>query len=314
MLVNNLFNPLSSVFLDMNSQQLIMENGLEGWLLDKKHIELAPELKHFCQQESVKYILRYEIYSRELQRFLQLFPKAIPIKGMSLIPRLYKNPILRRVTDIDLYFPQDLSPLKLYFQAQGYEIHEEKWEANDFKLNASKVIDGVLVPFEIHQKLLWENDCDWKILEGPEGKTLAAEDELLYLSGHLAFQHTFLRVNWLFDIALLIQRQQHWDQSRLDFLLQKLNLKNSFSSCLWACQNFLAVSVPQNLQKYILRDKKNLLIQKTIKDHFLVQVHQHQVRYYLLKHLLKDSLTQAFNYDILWLKQKFKYEFKSKKN
>lgn len=302
------------MYFSDKERDAIHDHGLEGWILTKDRIELAPDLKKFCQQESIKYVLRYEIFNRELKKFLQQFPQAIPLKGMSLIPRIYVNPILRRVTDIDLYLAQDLAPVRLYLSQQGFTIHGEKWEANDFKVNASKVIDEVEVTFEIHQELLWKNDCEWKIIDSNLGKSLAAEDELLYLTGHLAYQHTFLRFNWLFDIALLIQQKPDWDNTRLDFLLQQLSLNNSFSSCLWACQHFLHIKLPESLQKYVLSDKKNLLIQRTITDDFLLKVSDYPARYYLLKHLLKDSLTQAISYDLLWLKQKMKYEFKSKEN
>lgn len=298
MLLKDFFNPQTPLKFTLNHQAVIYAHGLEGWILEQKRIELSPELKVFCQQEAVKYILRYEVFSRELSRFLQHFPSAIPLKGMSLIPRLYKNPILRRVTDIDLYYSQDLTLVKKYFMDQGFAIHEDKWEGNEFKLNASKLIDDVEVPFEIHQKLLWENNCHWEIT--------TPEDELLYLSGHLAYQHTFLRANWLFDIALLISESASWDNSRLDKQLALLNLNNAFSSCLWACEHFLDLQLPASLQKYILRDAKNRLIQKLINDDFLLTVSDHRCRYYLLKHLLKDSLTQSLNYDFLWLKQKLK--------
>lgn len=315
MLVKNIFNPQAQITLRQKEHQgFIADHGLEGWVLENSHFQLDDKLKAYCHETALKYLIRYEVFARECKVFLHLFPDAVPLKGMSLVSRIYTSPTQRRITDIDLYYPYDFNLIEKYFVQNGYEIHSEKWEANNFKLNASKIIEGVLVPFEIHQKLLWENHCEWKIVEKTYIKTLAPEDELIYLSGHLAFQHTFLRINWLFDIALLLNQHSQWDSSRLDYLLHQLDLKNSLSSSLWACQQFLKIDLPQNLQKYLVNDRKNRLIQQTLSEKFLIDVNQHRIRYYFLKHLLKDSLAQSINYDMLWLKQKIKNEFKSTKN
>lgn len=304
MLLKDLFKPDSSVLLSCSTQEILSLHGLEGWVLEQKKISLESDLLTYCQSESIKYALRYEIFSRELHKFLKEFSQAFPIKGMSLIPRFYKNPIIRRVTDIDLFYPYDLTSVKKYFIDHDFLVHEEKWEANSFKLNASKVIDGIEVPFEIHQKLLWNNHCEWNLLN--------LEDELIYLCGHLAFQHTFFRANWLFDLAMIINVNPIWDTKRLDYLLENLNLKNSFSSCLWVLENILKIELPIELKKFVLGDYPNKLIQKILTDDFLIDVTKSPARYYLLKHLLKDTLTQSFTYDILWFKQKLKNEFKSK--
>jgi hypothetical protein len=294
----------------MEEYRFINENGLGGWLLSKSDIQLTPELREHCARLSKNNFIRYEIYREELTQLLKVFPEVVPIKGMSLIPRIYQNSTLRCVSDIDLYYPGDFKKIRQYFFEQGFSISDDRWEANEFKFVATKLINGIEVPFEIHQKLLWKSEAEWQFMKDHslEFQKLIPEDELIYLCGHLAHQHTFLSLNWLIDIALLVQAQQGWDQKRIDELLMKCPLSNSLSVCLWACEKYFGLKLPNELKPYLKKDFKNKFIQKLIDQNFLKNPYHYRLKYYLIKHLIKDSLLNSFLYDYLWLKYKIKGE------
>ncbi len=271
--------------------QTVREHGICGYVS-------SGEFK----TDRISWCIRYEIFLQAMNDFLRAFPEATPIKGMSLIPRIYKNPALREVTDIDLYYPYDPEPVVSYLRREGFEIDHDKWEGNDYKLNARKKILGIDVPFEIHKKLLWTKDEPWQIGQEDGNRTLAPEDELVYLSGHLVYQHSLLSLHWLIDIALLIQDTKDWDENRLNNLLSRLPLKNSLSTALWCVREHFKQDLGVVLNRFILTDIKNKMIQQLITEDFLWLTMHAKGRYYLLKHLFKDTFAEALKYDVLWIK------------
>ncbi|MBC7397237.1 MAG: nucleotidyltransferase family protein [Bdellovibrionales bacterium] len=290
--------------IGMEEFQNINQSGLAGWLLNREDYLLTSELSERCKDLTLHYLLRYEVFREEMTEFLKIFPSAVPIKGMSLIPRIYAGHCLRRVSDIDLYYPGDFQEIRKYFTEQGFSISEDDWEPDQFKLNVTKVIQGVEVPFEIHRELLWKCKVDWHWQNDHRTafQTLVPEDELVYLSGHLAYQHTMLSINWLIDIALLLKTVERWDARRIEDLLEKIPLRNSLSTCLWACESVLQVTIPVNLKPFVRKNVGNKAIHLILTEFFLWTPTKYPVRYYLLKHLLKDSIGNALLYNIIWLK------------
>lgn len=256
----------------------------------------------------IRWNIRYLVFERELKEFLAHFPGSFPIKGMSLIPRLYKDPGLREVTDIDISCQHPPALVKSYLRDRGFVLHEDKWEANSYKINASQVIDGVEVPIEVHQKLLWTKEEPWAVQRLNGEISLRPEDELIYLCGHLAYQHTMLSLHWLIDIALLIETQVTWDERRIEELLKSLPLRTSLRTILWALEYHLELKLPDSLAVFVKTHRKDALIENFMSLEFLWKSQRMAVRYYALKHLLKDSIKEALTYDRLWLKQRLRGE------
>ncbi len=197
--------------------------------------------------------------------------------------------------------------MREYFNIHGFQIIEDSWEANEFKLTATKVIHGVEIPFEIHRELLWKSKMQWEFTPNEKipFQTLRLEDELIYLCGHLAHQHTMLSLHWLMDIALILQNNLKWDTKRIDSILKEVPLKTSFSSCLFACEKHLDIKIPLELTRYIKKDPKNKIIQRLMTEKFLKNPTNHRWTYLSLKHLLKDRLLDSIEYDFQWLKHRF---------
>lgn len=169
------------------------------------------------------------ILSNELTRVLSIFNQrgisAIAIKGTFLAEQLYGNPSLRTVSDMDILVqPEKLSPAGSLLQEMGYHKYTEQdeWEHpfhDVFYRQAQFPLfielhwdldDRKLVAFPKQE--IWHRAQQLQ-LQGETIKILALEDNLLFLSVHLAKQSTQM-LKSLCDIAELIKKHDgmlDWD-------------------------------------------------------------------------------------------------------
>lgn len=223
--------------------------------------------------------------------------KFIVLKGMSFGEyEIYQNWGERHTSDIDLLV-EDIVFFSNRLRQLGFHLVENhKWKGNDFKGVFCKYEAGIEVIIELHSRLFFHtNGTALKFKKiNSNFYVFEIEDLLLHLVGHLGFQHTFLKIHWLLDIFLLLEKYQstiNWE--RFFYLLDKFQLKRSWHYTVMFLDLVFKNNKPKGFYDRFLVDTKLLLFPE---KQFL--------RYYLLKNSLKDSFYISLKYNLLWLWQR----------
>jgi hypothetical protein len=238
------------------------------------------------------------------------------LKGYSLIGDIYEDVGERFASDVDWLIEQkDLVQIKGLLLDSGYEEKlEKKWKANNYKYLFYKKIKNIEIVIEVQTHLFWhiENRSRHFKKEVQFGfyKILSSEEQLLHLCGHLAFQHNFLKLFWLLDIQLFLNKYAsnlNWDLFWR--LAKKDRLKLSSFCCLicvepqlkiWQAHQVLNDGLSTRLR---LRSLK-LLINRA----YLINPKGHFLRYILIKILIKDKGRDSISYCYHWIIKAFKAE------
>ena len=289
-------------------------HGLGGYVYRQHRDHLPADVRDELKKQWNSQWLNFGAFANELAWFAEICAqRKLPVtvlKGMALVGDIYADPGTRSMGDIDLWVrPENWTEVIEIFLAHGFrDISKTRWEANSFKCLLRKSDPSTLeVDVELHQRLFFNetNLIDWRTVEMPTPglKKLATEDLLVHLMGHLAYQHTFLKLVWLFDIDLLIRKYEKLDWTRVISLVSQLKQRRSASAVLFACEKHFGTPIPafvhRELRSFSARAWGTLLNQK-----FLSSPETHFFRYYTLKHLVKDSWTEALKYNWLWLKRR----------
>jgi hypothetical protein len=144
--------------------------------------------------------------------------RGVALKGVLLAERLYAKPSDRSTTDIDLLVEEGaLDKAVDALRSAGYEPSDDPAEArfraehHHLHLRHPKA-----APLELHfhaykgfGRVLPSEPLVARSVEAPGGfgvlRVLAAPDEIVYLAVHAA-SHRFIRMGWLYDLKLLIDR------------------------------------------------------------------------------------------------------------
>jgi hypothetical protein len=283
------------------------EHALEGLVYSRWKDRLPYHAARLLEIEWKLQAQRNLAYFSELRwlgmRCLQLGIHPALLKGAALIGDIYDDIGARSMADIDLLTDSEgMKWIAEELRARGYDdVSATKWEANSFKRVLSRKSQGIELVFELHERLFFnEGDVDWRFVESselgsPGFRKLAAEDMLVHLMGHLGYQHTFLHLTWLVDIDLFI-RKHEIDWARVMVLATRLKQRRSALATLWACHDYLGTPVPSRLLK--------MGWSKLLSGEFLWFPKKRPLRYYLIKHLMKDSAREALVYDLLWLRRR----------
>ena len=143
---------------------------------------------------------------------------AIILKGPALARTVYPDPALRQSVDIDLLVrPADVFAAEAVLEEMGYQCslklseklqdaHNEGFEApNDglyLELHWVLDYDAGLFPDQWYDRLF-----DRRITSTTDGISIDVMnpvDHLLYLVFHNVFQHRAIRLDWVFDTALMM--------------------------------------------------------------------------------------------------------------
>jgi hypothetical protein len=271
-----------------NCRQVVLTNhSLEGFLDND-----STEWKRQYFRNAVQLNFLKELAQDEENQL-----SFIVLKGMSLINYEVYSSLGDRLTgDIDLLV-SDLNSFSEVLIKKGFSlVKNHQWKGNDFKRNFSQYLNGIEVVVELHTRLFYHSTFnEYRTFKTKEGfYVLAVEDLLVHLVGHLAFQHTFLKIHWLLDIYLLQEtRQLEIDNKRVQFLLEKLKLKRSW----YMTQRFVDVFFKE-------RKFSNVFEIYFYDVNFLIFPEKNKFKYFVIKHLTKDSLLTSLNYTIHWFFQK----------
>jgi hypothetical protein len=285
------------------------DQGVAGMVYQsKKH--LLPES---VQQSLKNSFFAQSIYNSILQDELKKIKTTFQaknihgtlLKGMSLIDQIYDIGE-RPMADIDLLLPiEKFKMASKELESLGYTLLTEKrWKANFFKKNFVKYTTGDLkIEVELHSKLFFSEpkEFTWIQEDSENFGFLKTEDNLIHLMGHLGFQHTFHKLFWLVDIDRLIRK--HANALDWEYVLKKLALLNqtrSSAAVLGACYRYLQTPVPQQILSDLPAFPK--WVWKTLLTKSFFSAPQKNIlNYFIIKHLMKDSLVEAFKYDFFWI-------------
>jgi putative nucleotidyltransferase-like protein len=202
---------------------------------------------------------------RQLEEMLRVFAEQqldiLVLKGPPLVRRLYSDPALRPISDLDLLArPGDLQRVCSALISLGYRAVPGYGGPRDFHaLRGYTLIyrrgDEPLV--ELHWRpvslasyqrsflpdVLWRRSLPTRI-GGENAHLLNPEDELRYLCVHYAAEHRGKRLIWLIDIARLLQSlPENWGWEQFTTTTIALGVATPILSALDDCQTMLGLDV-----------------------------------------------------------------------
>ncbi len=215
-------------------------------------------------------IRRNLLLTGELLRIINLLGErgitAVPFKGPVLAEKLYNNLALRVFGDLDILIePETAETAKSLMLADGYQFHYHPDSAHQFvKANSQIVV-------EVHWEAIsfgsdWLRKIKSKALPttlshlGPRlqetklgGKaisTLSPEDTLLILTIH-GSKHWWSRINWLADIAALIDVYPNLDWAWVIDQTDRWEIRRLVFLGLYMVQELLSADLPAIIQQQL---------------------------------------------------------------
>lgn len=244
---------------------LLMEETSSEALIQRVGQEKYEQLRNLYRQSSLLNLH----YSLELKHVLETITAAgihvMLLKGAEIATTLYPRPELRHFNDIDLMVqPKDLAATIAILERQGYHYHQEyRFESISKRRSAfvyvKEGLDGHLV-FEIHTSphsnemgISFDTAQIWErvrpiTVAGNSISGMGLEDLLLYLCWHYR-SHSFSRLIWLYDIAIVMLRcAEQLDWALVHQLAQEWGLAATVYYCLRLCEQVFHISIPENAQ------------------------------------------------------------------
>jgi len=298
----------------------IEENCLEG-LFDRYFPEIipVPKKKHYHTLWLSRWH-KIKAFENELLN-LQDEIKAkniniVLLKGMSFVHSLYPDLGSRYMSDIDLLIDEkSLNDLEIILINHGYHIvTDSKWKANNFKKTFEKPHLETSLVIEAHTRLFFHISLplgDFSPWMHAPYKILNPELNLVHLVGHLAFSHTFIKFFWMIDIFKFISLNEKvikWDY--FFELIRKYRLQNSCDIVFFILNRYFDYNNAACIRP--LTFLKKIIYKRLITFSFLMENQNLKIRYFLIKHMTKDSYTECIKYDFYWLmdylKQKINWQ------
>ena len=132
-------------------------------------------------------------------------------------------------------------------------------------------------------------------------------DFLVHIMGHLSYQHTFIKINWLIDIEHFYTKYQaEIDINRVFSLIEALKHQYSYQAVVKALSLY-KIELPRMKESKLRKSLLHLVLDKS----FLLRPASHKASYFLLKHITKASWLESIKYDIKWLCYQIKMKLKN---
>lgn len=288
--------------------QVVINHGLEGWVLDESaDVHQRKTLQMRRQTHAIRNILYREWADKIAAESQKQGWSLIALKGIVLLEDIYEDFSQRSLGDIDLLVAQEhWSPFIEWLKKQGFNsVQDEKWQANNFKACLSLVDRGVEVVIELHSRLFWSEKKEhiWKTAPfiNDHFLKLSSSDMLVHLMGHLAYQHSFLKIHWLLDIYLFVKKHESSiDWGTVQELSEQLGHRYSTESVQMALLQCFDLKTPQLWAKPLDRTRDRVF-KMILNWDFLSEPYKNKWMYYTLKHATMSSWPEAIEYDIKWL-------------
>lgn len=231
------------------------------------------------------------------------------LKGYSLMGEIYQDWGERFVSDIDLLVSYDeLWKLTDILKMYGYSKKKEaKWLGNRHQHIYVKKTEDLSLTIEVSTQLFWhtslnikENSMDSQVIGF---KRLSLENQLIHLCGALGFQNAYSKLFWLMDIFKFVERYK----SKINWqtFWQNAERANLYKACFFTL--FLCQKLGLNIQTIIYRAKKKkkvsiFFLKKVVDYSYLYNPESHQLRGFIVRWLIKDSMLDNVRYGMAWLK------------
>jgi hypothetical protein len=227
------------------------------------------------------------------------------LKGSHLLLDLYTDLGSRFLSDIDILVSADsLHTWNKILEESGFTpINMNTFIGNDYKKSWCKKFEEIEINVELHTRLfshkkngLWRT----KSTKFPQLEKLTNEYLYVHLCGHLANQHTFLSLYWLFDIYFChIKFNDSLDWSLVKSIAINAELFRSVQMCMWILKKHFGVELNNALEEEF-ELKKHHWWKNHLTLNFLLNPLLNKRRYFYLKHATKDRLSTALRYDLSW--------------
>jgi hypothetical protein len=205
---------------------------------------------------------RIELQLEEMLRaFAEQKLDMLILKGPPLVRRLYSDPALRPIGDLDLLArPGDLQRVCRTLMSLGYRVlpgygsprafHALQGYTLIYRRGEEPLVELHWRPVSLasYQRsflpdALWRRSLFTKI-GGGHAHLLNPEDELRYLCVHYAAEHRGKRLIWLIDIARLLQSlPETWEWERFTTTTIALGVATPILGALDDCQTMLGLDV-----------------------------------------------------------------------
>jgi hypothetical protein len=294
-------------------KEIIQDHRLRGYAAQSISERLDSEFRNLCEQQYQFQKILGSLYLSEMKRMSEVFARAgeaaIVYKGGALMQNLFSDPGTRELRDIDIWAPTEKFDKAIrLFQGEGYTVKPEPtWEAGEGKLILTRTFGDLFIDFEVHQKnYSFENHPLFTLPSDARGFLVPPiEEHFLMLVIHAGYQHTFSDLKWWIDFVQFLKvhhAEMNW--AKLAALCKTHQMSRLMGNVLRLMRDTESwFEYPAELFK-----TKQL---KTFNMDFLLHPMRSRIRYYWIKHALKENLFRTALYDVLWLKsrllpQKFK--------
>jgi hypothetical protein len=273
------------------------------------HLFNNSNLPDECQQQYKKQWIHNSIILEEIEKINLVMAAhdihATLLKGSHLLTEIYKDLGSRFLSDVDLLIDSNDKNIfeKILLECGYTSRKEDKFHGNHFKSDWFKIEGFVEINIELHTQLFFHLDVEnWEYQNShfSQFKKLKDEDLIIHLCGHLAFQHNFLKLYWLFDLYLILnEKKDKLNWIEIKNKSQEKNLFRSLQMCLWALTQYFGSSFDKETQE--LFELKNIVWWKDyLSMEFLINPLKSKTTYLVVKHATKDQLRTALYYDLTW--------------
>jgi hypothetical protein len=230
--------------------------------------------------------------------------KGTLLKGAHLLQNIYPDLGSRFLSDIDILIDnKNYEAWELVLRKLGFApVDIPTFRGNNFKSQWVKIVGQVEVNLELHTKLFFHlKQENWNFENSTYNSFthLSLEDTFIHLCGHLAFQHSFLKLYWLYDIYFYLEKfgnNMNWEL--IEKKSKEMHLQQSVRMCLWTLYKYFHLD-DLLIEKFNL--KRSEWWQKYLSLDFLINADSDKKNYYLIKHATKDHFLEAIYYDLSWL-------------
>ncbi len=285
-------------------ESIIREHKLLGYAWTYLQDHLSGDFSDQCRNQCLFQKLSAERYFSELERLSGIFADAgeaaIVYKGGAFMRELYPDFGTRELKDLDLWVPPEkMKKAGELFKSAGYETRNvPSWEANEGKLIYTHTDGPFFTDFEVHQKNYSFEKVPLFVLPSVARGfvTPPIEEHFLMIVIHAGYQHTFTELKWWMDILRFLHKYgQRLNWIKLESLANTHQMHRLVSNVLrLAKETSVGFEYPQ--------ERFSALQIKSFAPDFLLHPTRNKLRYYWLKHALKQNIGRTLRYDVLWLK------------
>ncbi len=303
---------LNQEYLDSEEgQRTLNEHMLLGWLANKQEIQdstLQPiAKKEFKRQWHLNQTYQ-EILVELAPKFVEANIRPVLLKGITFLDKMYKDLGDRSMSDIDMFVnPNELNTCVLLLESAGFtKSSSQKWRANSHKLELIRTSEGIETVIELHTKLFYhveEPKWNFKCFSIEPYLKLESEDEFLYLCTHVGFQHSFMKLFWLLDLHFILSGLTNIDEKKVINLAKAHKVYSSFSMTLYILKTYFGTEL--NTEFNQVQEKLSGLKKSLLSVSYLMNPKSSMLQYLSIKHLCKDSFSEAINYNLGWIKDRF---------